>query len=92
MNSIWFLSEKRNLLITGFNKVEKDGVQELWVTEHNGASRKIAVGKEADQLEKGLLDIIWSSYPSIVTDGNGRFSTNVNLNFNQQEQTEEVGE
>ena len=61
MNSIWFLSEKRNLLITGFNKVEKDGVQELWVTEHNGASRKIAVGDEADQLEQGLLDIIWSS-------------------------------
>ena len=92
MNSIWFLSEKRNLLITGFNKVEKNGVQELWVTEHNGASRKIAVGDEANQLEQGLLDIIWNSYPSIVTDGNGRFSTNVNLNFNQQEQTEEVGE
>ena len=48
MNTIWFLSKERNLLICGFNRIEKqDGTTELWVKEVDGGSRKIATGKEA---------------------------------------------
>ena len=34
MNTIWFLSKERNLLICGFNRIEKeDNKTELWVKE-----------------------------------------------------------
>lgn len=79
MNGIWFLSKQRNLLITSFNKVEKNGVSELWVTEINGNSRKVAEGKQADELEEAMLDMIWGSFPAIITDGNGKFASNINL-------------
>ena len=80
MNAIWFLSEKRNLLITSFNKVEKDGISELWVTEINGNSRKVAEGKKANELEGAMLDMIWNNFPAIITDSNNKFATNVNIN------------
>lgn len=85
MNSIWFLSEKRNLLITSFNKVTKDGVSELWVTEMNGNSRKIAEGKKADELEGALLDMIWNNFPAIISDGNGKIASNINTNVEEVE-------
>lgn len=84
MNSIWFLSNQRNLMIIGFNRIEKDGISELWVKEIDGTSRKIAVGKEAEELERALLDIAWNTSPAIITDGNGRFSTNVNINEEEE--------
>lgn len=84
MNSIWFLSNKRNLMIIGFNRIEKDGISELWVKEIDGTSRKIAVGREAEELERALLDIAWNTSPAIITDGNGRFSTNVNINEEEE--------
>lgn len=85
MNAIWFLSNQRNLMIIGFNRIEKDGISELWVKEIDGTSRKIAVGKEAEELERALLDIAWNTSPAIITDGNGRFSTNVNINEEEVE-------
>lgn len=84
MNSIWFLSNQRNLMIIGFNRIEKDGISELWVKEIDGTSRKIAVGREAEELERALLDIAWNASPAIITDGNGRFSTNVNINEEEE--------
>ena len=80
MNAIWFLSEERNLLICGFNKITKDnGHKELWVKEVDGASRKVAIGDEADKLEEAMLKMVWTSYPSIITDGKGKFATNINI-------------
>lgn len=88
MNTIWFLSEERNLCITGFNRIVKDdNTTELWVQEITGKSKKIATGQQAVDLERALLDIIWSNSPAIITDGKGRFSTNVNIN-NQAEEVE----
>lgn len=85
MNTIWFLSKERNLLICGFNRIEKEnGNTELWVKEVDGGSRKIATGQEAIDLEKALLDIIWGGFPSIITDGNGNFATNINIQNNQE--------
>ena len=71
MNTIWFLSKERNLLICGFKEVY-------------GGSRKIATGQEAIELEQALLDIIWGGFPSIITDGNGKFATNINIQNNQE--------
>ena len=86
MNAIWFLSEERNLLICGFNKITKDNGQvELWVKEVDGGSRKIATGEEASKLEESMLQIIWSTYPSIITDGQGKFATNVNITSEEVE-------
>ena len=80
MNTIWFLSEERNLIICGFNKVKKaNGKNELWVKEIDGASRKIAVGEQADRLEEAMLKMAWENFPSIITDGEGKFATNINL-------------
>ena len=68
MNTIWFLSKERNLLICGFNRIKKeDNTTELWVKEVDGGSRKIATGQEAINLEQALLDIIWGGFPSIIT-------------------------
>lgn len=74
MNTIWFLSKERNLIITGFNKVVKTTVEghnanELWVKETDGSSRKLATGKKADELEEYLLGMIWNSFPSIISNG-----------------------
>ena len=77
MNAIWFLSKQRNLMITGFNKIKKKGVSELWVTESNGNSRKIAEGNKADELENALLDMIWGNFPAIITDGSDKFASNI---------------
>ena len=86
MNTIWFLSKERNLLICGSNRIEKqDGTTELWVKEVDGGSRKVATGKEAIELEQALLDIIWGGFPSIITDGQGKFATNINIQVNQEE-------
>lgn len=79
MSAIWFLSEKRNLMITSFNKVVNNGISELWVTEMNGNSRKIAEGQKADELEGALLDMIWGNFPAIISNGNNKFATNMNL-------------
>ena len=85
MNTIWFLSKERNLLICGFNRIEKEnGSTELWIKEVDGGSRKIATGQEAIELEQALLNIIWSGFPSIITDGNGKFATNINIQNNQE--------
>lgn len=85
MNTIWFLSKERNLLICGFNRIKKeDNTTELWVKEIDGGSRKIATGQEAINLEQALLDIIWGGFPSIITDGNGNFATNINIQNNQE--------
>lgn len=78
MNTIWYLSKKHNLMITGFNGVEKNGVYELWVTETNGKSRKLAEGKQAKELENALLDMVWGNFPSIISDGRGKFASNIN--------------
>ena len=86
MNTIWFLSKEHNLLICGFNRIKKkDNITELWVKEVDGGSRKIATGQEAIELEQALLDIIWGGFPSIITDGNGKFATNINIQVNQEE-------
>ena len=80
MNTMWFLSEERNLLICGFNKITKNnGNKELWVKEVDGASRKVAVGEEADRLEEAMIKIVWTNYPEIITNGSGKFATNVNI-------------
>lgn len=85
MNAIWFLSEERNLLICGFNKITKDnGQKELWIKEVDGASRKIAIGEEANRLEEAMLKMVWTNYPSIITNGQGKFATNVDIT-NQEE-------
>ena len=87
MNTIWFLSEERNILICGFNRIVKEnGITELWIKVVDGGPRKIATGEEAIQLEKAMLDIIWGGFPSIIADGKGRFATNIQL---QQPQMEE---
>ena len=86
MNAIWFLSEERNLLICGFNRVEKEnGNTELWVKEIDGNSRKIATGEEADRLEEAMLKMVWTNYPSIITNGQGKFATNVNITSEEVE-------
>ena len=51
---------------------------------YDGGSRKIATGQEAIELEQALLDIIWGGFPSIITDGNGKFATNINIQNNQE--------
>ena len=85
MNTIWFLSKERNLLICGFNRIEKkDNTTELWVKEVDGGSRKVATGQEAIALEQALLDIIWGGFTSIITDGDGNFATNINIQNNQE--------
>lgn len=84
MNTIWFLSRERNLLISGFNKIKKDGTSELWITEINGSSRKLAEGIKADELESALLDMIWGNFPAIITDGTNKFATNININEEEE--------
>ena len=92
MNAIWFLSKERNLCIVGFNRVvKKNGETELWIKEITGDSRKLAVGDEAIKIEEALLGIVWKHSPAIITDGNGNFSTNINLgNIQEEEEEEEV--
>ena len=63
---VWFLSKNFNVLITGFNKVTRNGKDELWITEINGASRKVAEGDNATELENYLLDLVWNNFPSII--------------------------
>ena len=63
---VWFLSKNFNVLITGFNKVTRNGKEELWITEINGASRKVAEGDNATELENYLLDLVWNNFPSII--------------------------
>lgn len=82
---IWYLSEERSLAITSFNKVEKNGTSELWVTELNGSSRKLATGKKADDLERTLLDMVWNNFPSIINDGNDNFGVNIDMNEEEEE-------
>lgn len=84
MSAIWFLSKNRNLLITSFNKVVREDVAELWVTEMNGNSRKIAEGPKAHELESALLDMIWDNFPAIITDGNNKFASNINTNVEEE--------
>lgn len=80
MGAIWFLSKERNIVITGFNRIIKEnGDTELWVKETDGSSRKLAEGQKAIDLENALLDIAWNTYPSVITDGNGQFGTNINV-------------
>ena len=67
---VWFLSKNFNVLITGFNKVTRNGKDELWITEINGASRKVAEGDNATELENYLLDLVWSNFPSIIVNEN----------------------
>ena len=67
---VWFLSKNFNVLITGFNKVTRNGKDELWITEINGASRKVAEGDNAIELENYLLDLVWNNFPSVIVDGN----------------------
>lgn len=70
MGGIWFLSEDKNMFITGFNKViNKKGIAELWVTEITGSSRKIATGQKAEELEQIMLNIIWNNCPAIIKEG-----------------------
>lgn len=85
MGAIWFLSEQRNLIITGFNKIYKNGVAELWITELNGNSRKLAEGERAEKLEVALLDLVWAQFPAIVADSNGGFGANINLSEHEEE-------
>jgi len=66
---IWFLNKNFNVFITGFNRVKRKNVDELWITEMNGASRKVAEGKKAVELENYLLDMVWNNFPSIIVDG-----------------------
>ena len=85
MNSIWFLSKDRNLCLTVFNRVvKKDGQTELWATDTNGSSMKLATGEKAVELENALLEIVWKHSPAVITDGNGNFSTNVRLDSNDE--------
>lgn len=67
---VWFLSKNFNVLITGFNKVTRNGKDELWITEINGASRKVAEGDNATELENYLLDLVWNNFPSVIVDRN----------------------
>ena len=67
---VWFLSKNFNVLITGFNKVTRNGRDELWITEINGASRKVAEGDNATELENYLLDLVWNNFPSIIVNEN----------------------
>ena len=67
---VWFLSKNFNVLITGFNKVTRNGKDELWITEINGASRKVAEGDNATELENYWLDLVWSIFPSIIVNEN----------------------
>ena len=67
---VWFLSKNFNVLITGFNKVTRNGKDELWITEINGASRKVAEGDNATELENYLLDLVWNNLPSIIVNEN----------------------
>ena len=91
MNGIWFLSKERNLCISGFNRVIKDNKEtELWVTDIKGGSMKLATGKKAVELENALLQVVWKHAPAIITDGSGNFSTNVNLQSNEELIEEEV--
>lgn len=91
MNVIWFLSNEQNISIVGFNKVtKKDGKRELWVKEQCGNSRKLAEGKQADDLERALLNLVWTNAPAIITDGLGNFSSNTDLMDNEEYIEEEV--
>ncbi len=73
---LWFLSEKFNVFITGFNRVQRNGKDELWITEVNGSSRKVAEGQKAVELENHLLDMVWNGFPAIILQGD-RIGTNV---------------
>lgn len=86
MGTIWILSEQRNIMITGFNKIYKNEKAELWVTELNGNSRKIAEGNSAEKLETALLDLVWSQFPAIIADSSGGFGTNVNILDEEEEE------
>ena len=81
---VWFLSKNFNVLITGFNKVTRNGRDELWITEINGASRKVAEGDNATELENYLLDLVWSNFPSIIVNEN-----NIGANVKPIEEEEE---
>ena len=70
IQTVWFLSKNFNVLITGFNKVTRNGKDELWITEINGASRKVAEGDNATELENYLLDLVWNNFPSIIVNEN----------------------
>ena len=63
---VWFLSKNFNVLITGFNKVTRNGKDELWITEINGASRKVAKENNTTELENYLLDLVLNNFPSII--------------------------
>ena len=81
---VWFLSKNFNVLITGFNKVTRNGKDELWITEINGASRKVAEGDNATELENYLLDLVWNNFPSIIVNEN-----NIGANVKPIEEEEE---
>lgn len=83
--SIWYLSKERNLEIVSFNVAEKNGEHELWVTEMNGKSRKLATGKRALELEEALFEMVWNNFPSIIDGGNGNFGSNMNLGEEDEE-------
>ena len=68
LDEVVILSKKFNVLITGFNKVTRNGKDELWITEMNGASRKVAEGDNAIELENYLLDLVWNNFPSVIVD------------------------
>lgn len=90
MQPIWFLSKEKNLMITSFNLVEKkNNMDELWITEISGSSRKIAIGKEARDLQNALFDMVWTTSPCIISNGKGGFRSNVNLNEEEMEEVEE---
>lgn len=84
--TIWYLSKERSLGITSFNITERNGTKELWVTELNGKSRKLATGKKAMELEEALLDMVWCNFPTIIENGEGKFGTNMNLEEDEDEQ------
>ena len=84
---VWFLSKNFNVLITGFNKVTRNGKDELWITEINGASRKVAEGDNATELENYLLDLVWNNFPSIIVNEN-----NIGANVKPIEEEEEFEE
>ena len=91
MNTIWFLSRERNLCISGFNRIVKPNKEtELWVTDINGSSMKLATGEKAVELENALLEVVWQHAPAIITDGSGNFSTNDKLRSDEELVEEEV--
>ena len=63
---VWFLSKNFNVLITSFNKVTRNGKDELWITEINGASRKVAEGNTATKLENYILKLGLNNFAFII--------------------------